>query len=190
MPGLNDACVGTFREASAQRLCRAAEPTHGLSERWGTETPQPDGGTQRHDSSGLHTGKVTEDVIDPRFVDFPRVHPANEGRPYRYGYGIELSDWATGSWQRAIARKYDMSTGVSQLHDFGPSRLPGELVLAPRPGATAEDDAWAIAFVYDRARAASDLVILDAQHFEGGPVATVRLPFRVPVGLHGAWFAD
>jgi carotenoid cleavage dioxygenase len=138
----------------------------------------------------LRTGKVTERVIDHRFVDFPRIHPAREGRSYRHGYGLELSEWETGSWQRAIARKYDMTTGVSQAHDFGPSRLPGEFVLAPRAGATAEDDAWAIAFVYDRRREASDLVILDAQRFEDAPVATVHLPCRVPVGIHGAWLAD
>ena len=138
----------------------------------------------------LRTGRATEDVLDPRFVDFPRVHPGVEGKPYRHGYALELSDWTTGLWQRAVARKYDMATGVSRAHDFGPSCLPGELVIAPRPGAAAEDDAWAIAFVYDRAREASDLVILDAQRFEEEPVATIHLGCRVPVGLHGAWSPD
>jgi carotenoid cleavage dioxygenase-like enzyme len=136
------------------------------------------------------TGKATEDVVDARFVDFPRIHPAREGRPYRHGYGVELGDWESGGWQRAVARKYDMTTGASEAHDFGPSRLPGEFVFAPRPGATREDDGWAISFVYDRAREASDLVILDAQRFGDRPVATVRLPCRVPVGIHGTWLAD
>jgi carotenoid cleavage dioxygenase-like enzyme len=138
----------------------------------------------------LRTGEVTERVIDDRFVDLPRVDPRREGRPYRCGYGVELSDWAGYTWQRAIARKYDMVTGASQVHDFGPSRLPGEFVFAPRPGGAAEDDGWALAFVYDRRRDASDLVILDAQRFEEAPVATVRLPCRVPAGIHGAWLAD
>ncbi|HEY5241394.1 MAG TPA: carotenoid oxygenase family protein [Polyangiaceae bacterium] len=138
----------------------------------------------------LRTGTVTEDVVVPRFVDLPRVHPASEGRPYGQGYGVELSDWETGGWQRAVARQYDMATGVSRAHDFGPSRMPGELVVAPRPGASAEDEAWAMTFVYDRVRDASDLVILDARRFEEPPVATVRLPCRVPIGLHGAWCPD
>jgi carotenoid cleavage dioxygenase-like enzyme len=138
----------------------------------------------------LRTGQATERVVDDRFVEFPRIHPAREGQPYRHGYGVELSDWSSGSWQRAVARKYDMTLGVSQVHDFGPARLPGEFVFAPRPGATGEDDGWAIAFVYDRAREASDLVILDARRFEDAPVATIRLPCRVPVGIHGAWLAD
>ena len=35
-----------------------------------------------------------------------------------------------------------------------------------------------------------DLVILDARSFEAAPVATVRLPHRIPPGFHGNWFPD
>jgi hypothetical protein len=45
-------------------------------------------------------------------------------------------------------------------------------------------------FVYDKSRDASEFVVLDARRFEDEPVATVRLPCRVPVGFHGAWIAD
>ncbi len=138
----------------------------------------------------LSTGRVTEEVLDPVFVDFPRLHPAREGSANRFGYAVELAAWETGSWQRTVLRKYDMTTGASRVHDFGPTRMPGECAIAPRADATDEDDAWAVAFVYDREREASDLVILDAQRFEDEPVATVRLPCRVPVGIHGAWLPD
>jgi len=33
----------------------------------------------------------------------------------------------------------------------------------------------------------TDLVIVDTQHMEGGPVATVQLPFRVYSQVHGWW---
>jgi carotenoid cleavage dioxygenase len=138
----------------------------------------------------LRTGHATENVLDPRFVDFPRVHPAVEGRANRFGYAVELSSWETGSWQRAIVRKYETSTGASRVHDFGPDCVPGECAVVPRPGATDEEDAWAVTFVYDRRRDASDFVILDVKRFEEQPVATVRLPCRVPVGLHGAWLPN
>jgi carotenoid cleavage dioxygenase len=138
----------------------------------------------------LDSGRVTEAVLEPRFVDFPRVAPAYEGRPYRYGYAVEVDDWSGFVFHRTVSRKYDLTTGQSWTHDFGRSRLAGEWEPVPRAGATAEDDAWAISFVYDQERGASDLVILDARRFDEPPVATVRLPCRVPIGIHGAWVPD
>jgi carotenoid cleavage dioxygenase len=133
------------------------------------------------------TGEAQMETLDPRFVEFARVHPGVVGRRHRYVYALELGDWTGAVWQRAIARKYDMEMVTCRAHDFGPSRLPGEAVFVPRPGAKAEDDGWAILFVYDRSRDASDLVILDAMRFEDEPVATIRIPHRVPVGIHGDW---
>ena len=45
-------------------------------------------------------------------------------------------------------------------------------------------------YVYDPATDRSDLVVLDAHDFAGGPVATVQLPARVPLGFHGNWIPD
>jgi carotenoid cleavage dioxygenase len=136
------------------------------------------------------TKRAQMEVLEPRFVDFPRVHPAFVGKRNRFGYAVELDDWASGGFQKTTSRKYDLETGRCWIHDFAPTAMPGECVLAPRPGAASEDDAWAILFVYDRGRDASDLVILDAARFDDEPVATIRLPHRVPVGIHGDWLAD
>jgi len=138
----------------------------------------------------LRTGRAREHALDSRFVDFPRVHPAFEGRAYRHGYAIELAELASGIPTRSTLRRYDLTSGASTTCDLGPGRLPGECVIVPRAGATQEDDAWAMLFAYDKARGARDLVVLDAQRFEDGPVATVRLPWRIPFGIHGAWLPD
>jgi carotenoid cleavage dioxygenase len=47
-----------------------------------------------------------------------------------------------------------------------------------------------MSYVYDAARDASDVVILDAQAFDGEPLAVISLPVRVPYGFHGNWIAD
>ena len=47
-----------------------------------------------------------------------------------------------------------------------------------------------MAYTYDEDTDASDVVILNAQDFEGDPVATIQLPRRVPYGFHGNWVAD
>lgn len=65
-----------------------------------------------------------------------------------------------------------------------------EPIFVRKPEALAEDEGWIMSYVYDAARNLSDVVILDAQDFTGEPVATIRLPVRVPFGFHGEWIAD
>jgi carotenoid cleavage dioxygenase len=36
----------------------------------------------------------------------------------------------------------------------------------------------------------SEVVILHAQDLEAGPVASIHIPHRVPVGFHGNWIPD
>ena len=87
--------------------------------------------------------------------------------------------------------KFDLETGQSWTHDLGKGRQAGEPVLAASPGAgTAEDDGWIMAYVYDSDKDSSDVVILNAQDFDGEPAATIHLPRRVPFGFHGNWIAD
>ena len=59
--------------------------------------------------------------------------------------------------------------------------------MVRRPGATAEDDGWVLDLVWNGARQASDLVILDAADLS--ELAVLELPLAVPHGLHGSWAA-
>ena len=59
--------------------------------------------------------------------------------------------------------------------------------MVRRPGATAEDDGWVLDLVWNGARQASDLVILDASDLR--ELAVLELPLAVPHGLHGSWAA-
>jgi carotenoid cleavage dioxygenase len=51
----------------------------------------------------------------------------------------------------------------------------------------AEDDGWVLATIYRPESNTSDLIVLAAEDYAAGPVATVHLPFRVPFGFHGTW---
>ncbi|WP_434041666.1 MULTISPECIES: carotenoid oxygenase family protein [Sorangium] len=139
----------------------------------------------------LGAGRAAEAVLDPRFLDFPRVHPAAVGARHRRAYTIELCDFGPdGGFSRTVARQHDLETGAAVVHDFGDDAMPGECVVAPRPGSAAEDDAWAVLFVHRRDGSATELVLLDASRFAAPPVARVRIPCRVPFGLHGEWLPD
>ena len=45
-------------------------------------------------------------------------------------------------------------------------------------------------YVYDEARNASELIILDALDMSRPALAQIQLPVRVPFGFHGSWIAD
>ena len=74
--------------------------------------------------------------------------------------------------------------------DFGAGCAPAEGVFVPASEGAGEDEGFVLAYVYDKTRDASDLVILDARSFSGPSVATIHLPQRVPFGFHGNWIPD
>jgi carotenoid cleavage dioxygenase len=42
-------------------------------------------------------------------------------------------------------------------------------------------------YVFDKAKNASELVVLDARAVAAGPLARIALPQRVPYGFHATW---
>jgi carotenoid cleavage dioxygenase len=122
-------------------------------------------------------------LIDPTPQEFPRPDERRFSLPYRYAYTMAL----TGPFLGAALFKHDMETGVRQVHDFGPGRHPGEFVFVPAHAGACEDEGWLIGLVIDAEAETTDLVILNAQDFEGLPQASIRIPHRVPPGFHGNW---
>ncbi len=59
--------------------------------------------------------------------------------------------------------------------------------MAPRVGATAEDDAYLVSFVSDTVRDTSECQVFDARHVDAGPICRVRLPERIASGTHACW---
>jgi len=86
--------------------------------------------------------------------------------------------------------KHDLVTGERHVFDHGPGRGAGEPVFVARPGSNVEDDGWVVTFVHDGNDDSAEFVVLDAQNFDRGYVARVRLPQRVPFGFHGNWCPD
>jgi carotenoid cleavage dioxygenase-like enzyme len=82
--------------------------------------------------------------------------------------------------------KVNTETGDMVRHDFG-NRIAGEAAFIPRGSSGGEDDGYLAIFAYDPVNRTSDFVLLDAAHMDAEPVAVIRLPQRVPQGLHGNW---
>jgi carotenoid cleavage dioxygenase len=145
-------------------------------------------------------GKVTQQRLNDRLQEFPRVDERVVSRQHRYGYSaaigevaqatVSLSgDFADQAFANAVL-KHDLANGTVETHEFGSRATSGEAVFAPASPDAAEDDGDVMAFVHNPDRGAADLVILAAQDFTAEPVARVHLPARIPLGFHGSWLAD
>jgi len=60
-------------------------------------------------------------------------------------------------------------------------------VFVPSENPNSEDEGYLLSFVYNQADDISDLIILNAQDLNSGPLARIKLPQRVPYGFHGNW---
>jgi carotenoid cleavage dioxygenase len=137
----------------------------------------------------LAAGRVREQKLDDRALDFPRVDPRREGRSYRHGYAVRFSESPDGPRFGSLLH-FDHESGAVRTHDFGPGSVPGEAVFVPASPGAGENEGYALVLVYDEASGTSRLEILDASAFGKPPLATVALPQRVPFGFHGSWLGD
>jgi carotenoid cleavage dioxygenase len=69
------------------------------------------------------------------------------------------------------------------------STVQEAVFVPPVPGAP-HGHGYVLQLVDRHATASTDLLILDAQHVDAEPVATLRIPIRMPGGLHGNWVSQ
>jgi carotenoid cleavage dioxygenase-like enzyme len=135
-------------------------------------------------------GTVEHRTIDPAPQELPVIDNRRTGLPYRYAYALGLPERMTETLVgEAPLIKHDLEQGSRTTHAFGPGRIPGEFVFVPASPDGAEDEGWLIGLVIEGDGASTALEILDARDIAAPPIATVRIPHRVPPGIHGAWFA-
>lgn len=130
---------------------------------------------------GDSTSTVQRTLVDERIQEFPKLDDRRVGRPYRYGYTIELMS-ATGG-HSLIA--HDTCGGETQSWSTQPRRSLSEAIFVPDSATAGENEGWLLAIDSDTEH--SDLVVFDATAVAAGPVGRVRLPQRIPDGFHGDW---
>lgn len=135
----------------------------------------------------LASGLVTDEQLDDRPTDFPRINDAFAGRANRYGYGGRSTGFVDGEPPFDGVTKFDLERGTTTSRAYGPDQVCGEAVFAADPASPDEDGGWLLNFVHDRSSDRSDVVVLDAGTLD--EVARVHLPRRVPFGFHGNFFA-
>ncbi|MCP9849602.1 carotenoid oxygenase family protein [Cyanobium sp. Morenito 9A2] len=139
----------------------------------------------------LATGAVHTELLEPRCCEFAMVNPNRQGLEARYAW-MAVTERERGNDPLQVIEKLDLTTGERWLWSAAPRGFVTEPVMVPRPGATAEDqpaedDGWVLVLIWNGARGASDLVILNAHDLS--EQAVIPLPLAIPYGLHGSWAA-
>ena len=106
----------------------------------------------------------TSQPLDPRLAGAPF-------RPYN-------------AWTR-----FDHAQRRAQSYVVGGDSGVQECCFVPRSAHAAEGDGYLIGIADREIERRSDLLILDAQRLADGPLATVRLPFKIFQQVHGCWVA-
>jgi carotenoid cleavage dioxygenase len=133
------------------------------------------------------TGSFDLHHLDDIGTEFPRIDDRLTGRRHRYlTVAGRSSSEALAAGEHDVLRQYDMDAGTSTA--YRSNAALGEVAFAPRVGSTGELDGYYVAFGTDFDSGRSAMYIWDAGQFPADPVAVIRMPQRIPNGLHGNWF--
>jgi len=127
----------------------------------------------------------TDEVMSDAQLDLPALDRRRTGRRHENAWYLMVEPLDGFPVEFSGLSRRDTATGSLDTYAPGPGyRLNEGVFVAEGPG---DGEGWLMTFAWDRARGASDLVVLDALALADGPVATVHLPARVPYGFHGTW---
>jgi carotenoid cleavage dioxygenase len=132
-------------------------------------------------------GTVRRSVVDEIDVDFPRIDDRLLGRPQAVSaYAVRTGRPQPHPGCRDGLAWHDARTDA--VTTWAPDDLTvGEPVFAPDPRADGPEHGWWLAFASRFSTGESSLLVLPSADPASGPVATVAMPVRVPLGLHGNW---
>jgi len=171
--------------------------------------PQADGYVPPPESlaSSLHRWtfdpQAPSDLVEPRALndypcEFPRVDERYLGQPYEHGFMLAFDperpyrdDLGPQPFQFFnLLTHYNLRTQESDSWFPGDSSCFQEPIFIPRSAQAPEGDGYVAALLNHLDTYRSELVILDAQQMAAGPVARVKIPFRMRMSLHGSWSFD
>ena len=133
----------------------------------------------------LKTGQTKEETIDDAFCEFPMINAFKQGQKTRYSYHQKFDVSDVIRFEGIV--KYDTNNNSSQTYMYGDGNFGSESPFIPREGAIEEDDGYIITFITNEHTKKSEARILDAKDIASEPLATIKLPQRVPLGFHGCW---
>jgi carotenoid cleavage dioxygenase len=208
--GASDGASGGTAHAIVLYVCRYAAPEAGQPVDLSSSVVGPAGIGLTTIAGGLAVlerwlivgADVEREIVDERYVEYPRIDAMCAGEMFRYGYCVEM-DWGTSTWDSRRAPtpggpdvdahpagllKFDLEHSSTVDWNPGPGCTPSEPVFVRATDGHGDDEGWLLTVVDDANRGASDLYVLDASSMaRRRPEAIIHLPERLPPRSHGEW---
>jgi len=121
--------------------------------------------------------------IDDRFVTKEYNHFWQTGIDMSRFYDIEKCGPPVGGLFNVLSH-YTWDGKISDVYWAGPTTTFQEPAFIPKDGG-AEGEGYLIALVNHLDVLRNDIMIFDAMNLAAGPVATIHLPFKLRLGVHG-----
>lgn len=126
---------------------------------------------------------VTMETLQDAVGDLPKIDDRFAMTKYRTGYFSQRDASGMGvgqvDWETREVKLHAIEAGAAQ-----------EPLFVPRSADSPEGDGFILAVVDRFAEKRSDLVILDGNDVSRPALATVKLPFALPMAFHGSWMAS
>lgn len=131
------------------------------------------------------SSNIKRNSIAERPMEFPRIDDRLTGLPHRQvavGARGTVDSLPTGAFDGVLT--IDTQTGTETFYQSDGMSL-GEPCFVPSP--QSETDGYYVTFATKLSDMTSYFVVLASDDVSQEPIATVKIPQRVPMGLHGAW---
>jgi carotenoid cleavage dioxygenase len=127
----------------------------------------------------------------PHMGALPRQDDRYNTVNYRYGFLNTSDPEAPPRQGGAVIARFDHQTRNVSSWNLGTTTSLTEVVFAPRRDDAPEGSGYVMGMATrNDENGRSDLVIMDAEHLEDGPVAVVHLPMRAVGQIHGWWVRE
>ncbi len=136
----------------------------------------------------LNTGKASETYLLPAgtSTEFPTLDPRLSGLKHAQVtcLAYDVDDRSSNGHLNSVAR-LNIDSGDWQRYRYPDHELPEEHLFVAAPGSQPDTRGWVIGSFLDVRSKQTGLNVFNAEAINDGPIAQARLPYALPLGLHG-----
>ena len=133
----------------------------------------------------LNSGQVRYDDLSGT-VEFPRFDPRLMGQRCRNMFQVARSTTAVGPYGYDAVRRVDLETGAVDSFYYGAEFVVEEHVYVP-DSSRGDASGFLVGTALDLNARSTCISVFDASNLASGPIARARLPYMMPLGMHGSF---